>query len=148
MDEIVFDVRKQADGWYLASPVHKSLGGATEAQDFDTLKQKIREFVDLGLSAGFHKEVNLPEYPKIRLIHSETLFSNPEAERVLITGTPDQCGYRAKTNTLLSLDLYHKNLEALREELLRKVQEQGHQNKHVEFRLEEVLQLTPDSSGD
>ncbi len=139
MKELVFKVRKQEDGWYLASPVHEKIGGATEAQDYKTLKEKVKEFTQLLLSNGFYKEANLPENPQIRLIYSELLFENPEARKILITGNTENGAYRARTNAYVNLDLTNQDLDALREQTVREIQQQGHHDKHVEFKLEEVL---------
>ena len=140
MSEIIFQIRRQEDGWYLASPVHERIGGATEALDYDTLKEKIKEFLHLSLSDGFHKEVGLPENPPIRLIYSELLFENVQAEKILIAAASENNGYRASCNSYINLDLYHQNLDELKKIISKKIKEQGHDDKHVEFRLEEILQ--------
>jgi hypothetical protein len=141
MVEVTVYVKKQKDGWYLATTGGNLKKGSfvTEAIDYTTLKKKIREATEFLLRDDYYKELGLPENPQIRLIYSELLFENPEAERILIVGNPESGGYRARTNTLLNLDLYHKNLDDLREHLLQEIQQQDHHDKHVEFKLEEVL---------
>ncbi|MEK6951140.1 MAG: hypothetical protein AABX13_05450 [Nanoarchaeota archaeon] len=145
MDDLIFRVKKQKDGWYLASPVHEKLGGATEAPDYDTLKERIQEFVRLGLRDDFHKEANLPRQPQIRLLYTELLYANHHAERILIAGNPDgDGGYRIRSDTPLSLNLHHKNFDTLRALLQKELQRQGHHDKHIEFHLEEVITPTED----
>ncbi|RLE44155.1 hypothetical protein DRJ16_02785 [Candidatus Woesearchaeota archaeon] len=141
MVEVRVEVKKQKDGWYLATTGNTLEKGSfvTEAPDYTTLKRKIKEAIKLLLRDGYHKELGLPKDPQIRLVYSELLFKNPEAERILIIGNRESGGYRARTNTLLNLDLYHKNLDGLREQLLKEIQQHGHSDKHVEFKLEEVL---------
>lgn len=142
MDEIIFKVRKQEDGWYLASPVHKKIGGATEAKDYKTLKEKVKESLHLVLSNGFHKEANLPKNPQIRLIYSELLFNNPKAEEIIIVGNSEGTEYRATSDKYINIDLKHRDLEELKKMISQEVKYHGHHNKHVKFRLEEVIQLT------
>lgn len=141
MNEITVYVKKQEDGWYLATTkkILKKGSFVTEAPDYNTLKEKIREATGVLLKDGYHEELDLPKNPQINLIYSELLFENPGAEQILITGNLENGVYRAKTNTLLNLDLYHSDLDNLREQLLQEIQQQGHYDKHVEFKLEEVL---------
>lgn len=142
MDEVIFNVKKQEDGWYLATTQRnlKKGGMVTEAPDYVTLIKRIREATNFHLRGGYHRELDLPEDPQIRLVYSESLFNNPEAEKILINGSLENGNYRARTNTLLNLDLYHKDFDSLREQVIGEIQQQGHHDKHVEFRLEEVLQ--------
>lgn len=83
MDELTFKIEKQRDGWYLASPRHEKLGGATEAPDYAALKERVREFVRASLSDGFYNKVGLSANPSIRLIYFEPLYKNPAAEKML-----------------------------------------------------------------
>lgn len=142
MDEIVFNVEKQEDGWYLATTQGnlKKGGIVTEASDYLALIKKVREAARFHLREGYHTELDLPENPPIRLTYSELLFQNPEAEKILITGSLENGSYRARTNTLLNLDISHKDFDSLREQVIKEIQQQGCHHKHIEFRLEEVLQ--------
>lgn len=139
MKEIKFIITKQENGWYLASPDHNRIGGATEAPDLKTLKNKIKEFTSLSLSNGFYKELGLSRSSKIRLIYSELLFENPEAEKILVQAAFFNNCYIASSNSCMNLNEKYNDFEALKEDLLKKIRELGHDDKHVELRLEEVL---------
>ena len=142
MNEIAFEVSKQEDGYYIATTKNtlKKGGFVTEAPDYDTLKEKIREGMEFFLEDGYHKELGLSENPQIRLLYSELLFENPEAkERIIIEGKPIDRGYRATSNTYVNIDLTHLNLEELKKLVSQEIRNQKQQDKEVEFKLEEIL---------
>lgn len=141
MEEIInYKVRKQEDGWYLATADLGDNGSLiVEGEDYASLKQKVLDFTEDHLEFCRRKEIPIPQNLQIRLTYSEFLFENPGAERIFITGNIENGGYRARTHTLLNLDLYHQQLDDLKKQLLKEIQQQGHHDKHVEFRLEEVL---------
>ncbi|MEK6950111.1 MAG: hypothetical protein AABX13_00100 [Nanoarchaeota archaeon] len=140
LDEITFKVSRQADGWYLAAPLHDRIGGATEASDYETLKEKVPEFVRGSLRDEFHREAGLSPNPQIRLIYTEFLCNNPAVEKILVRGYFEQgSGYGVHDDLYFQFDLHHRSFDALREMLLKVIQQQGYHNQHIEFHLEEVI---------
>lgn len=137
--ELIFNVKKQEDGTYLASCRHGNGIILAEGRNYKSLLDEVAETVGGYISEGYDKQFGWAEDLKILLVYSELLFKNPEAEKILITGIPENGGYRVRANTLLSLDLYHSDFDSLREQLLQEIQKQGHHNKHIEFRLEKIL---------
>ncbi|OYT40678.1 hypothetical protein B6U80_02515 [Candidatus Pacearchaeota archaeon ex4484_26] len=140
MDEIKYEIKKKYDE-YVATADLPNGGGSiiVGAEDYASLKEKIPDLTQEHLEFCRENNIPVPKNPKISLSYNELLFENPDAERILILATQKNGGYRAGTNTLLSLDLYHESFDVLREELIKEIQQQGHQDKQVEFRLEEVL---------
>lgn len=146
-DELVFKVEKQKDGWYLASTEHRYIGGATEAPDYTTLRERVKEAASFLLRDFTEEELirfELSRNPVIRLKYSEFLISKPEKEKILIAVNPEGVGYRF-VSELLGLNLYHEDLDTLRNQILDSVKQSPHQDKHIEFTLEEVLHLEPSS---
>ncbi len=144
MSEIVFAIRRQDDGWYLATTGNTlSKGGiATEAPDYSTLLQKVEEATRFFLRDGYHEELGLPAQPRMRLCYSEVLFKNPAAPTLLIAGKAEGQGYKAQIKKdQWQLDLYHQSIDGLKELLSTELQRQGQHDKNVEFRLEEVISL-------
>ncbi len=141
MDEIKYEIKKKYDE-YVATADLPNGGGSiiVGAEDYASLKEKIPDLTQEHLEFCRENNIPVPKNPKISLSYNELLFENPDAERILILATQKNGGYRAGTNTLLSLDLYHESFDVLREQLIKQIQQQGHQDKQVEFRLEEVLE--------
>jgi len=140
MDEIKYEIKKKYDE-YVATADLPNGGGSiiVGAEDYASLKEKIPDLTQEHLEFCRENNIPVPKNPKISLSYNELLFENPDAERILILATQKNGGYRAGTNTLLSLDLYHESFDVLREQLIKQIQQQGHQDKQVEFRLDEVL---------
>jgi len=138
MKELTFEVSKQEDGWYLASATYgKGSGMVTEAEDYTSLKEKIREAIDSHFSDGYAEKVGLSPNPKIRLKLQEEL-RNGGKESILIAGNPEGIGYRALCNENLNLSLYHQDLDELKSLILQEAKKQKIE-KGINFVLEEVL---------
>lgn len=142
MSEILFTVRRQDDGWYLATTANNLRKGRiiTEAPDYQTLLQKVEEATKGFLRDGYHEDLGLPPHPRIRLQYSEMLFQNPAAPSLLIAGKAENKGYRAQMNgEQLQLDLYHQSIDGLRDLLCEELQRLGHHGKNIEFKVEELI---------
>lgn len=149
MVEIIFSVKKQVDGTYIAYPLHDRIGGATDAKDYNSLKNRIREFLRVALSGGYANEIGLSESPRIKLVYSELLrkgLKGTPNDPSVITGILGDCGYEV-INNLLNLKIVHENLDVLLETIKGHLaplgEESIHQDKDIEFNLEEVIDLEP-----
>lgn len=146
--KLVFITERQEDGTYVASYLYKE--GNTSALitvdglDFNSLRRRISEAVQDYIVNGYGDRFQWGANPTISLKYSEVLSNKPGSDNIIITGNPDGLSYRI-TNTSLGLDLSNDNFEGLRKQLLNELSRRGIDDKHIEFSLEEFLQLEPSS---